>query len=210
MVISSSRNGTYRRLSTLAVVVLSGCITTHEPPSRDAHAHTALDPMHHYEPAPHDPDWLAAAARFHGHLGPWVVTGARIGRDACERLAANGYWNIDVVCCLPPSQQCPPQTCMLDGLQTSTGATYGKRNIHLRDATDDAFVVYVIRTAQPSAPAQGCAYRPRPGLLDLLAKAKPGNLEAIAREVAHRPLSELFDVQPLSQDEARRLTSPGP
>ena len=36
-------------------------------------------PKPHYRQLPTDPPWLVQAVQFHGHLGPWVVTGTRLG-----------------------------------------------------------------------------------------------------------------------------------
>ena len=36
-------------------------------------------PQPHYHPEPSDPAWLASVVQFHGHLGPSVVAGTRMG-----------------------------------------------------------------------------------------------------------------------------------
>ena len=40
-------------------------------------------PQPHYRPQPSDPAWLATVVQFHGHLGPSVVAGARMGMMGC-------------------------------------------------------------------------------------------------------------------------------
>lgn len=81
-------------------------------------------PHHHH--APGEVDDLAILRAFHGHLGPYVVAGLRLGRYALERLQADPHFGIeaDVYC---PDQ--PPPSCVLDGIQYSSGCTLGKRNI---------------------------------------------------------------------------------
>jgi formylmethanofuran dehydrogenase subunit E len=66
-------------------------------------------------------------AAFHGHLGPYIVLGYRIGRYAkkyfCHdpfHMAANVYCN-----------GTPPQSCLVDGVQIGSGCTLGKRNIDI-------------------------------------------------------------------------------
>lgn len=71
---------------------------------------------------------LELARSFHGHLGPFLVLGMLIGRCALELLNARKYFGVRVVIHCPPK---PPQSCIVDGLQLSTGATYGKGNIML-------------------------------------------------------------------------------
>ncbi len=69
--------------------------------------------------------------RFHGHLGPFVLLGVRMGEHACGELKMPRYFNLTVVVeCLDG----PPQTCMIDGLQLSTGTTMGKENISHKTA----------------------------------------------------------------------------
>lgn len=62
--------------------------------------------------------------RFHGHLGPYVILGYLMGKYAKLLLSKINY--ITVTC-----YQRPPISCILDGLQLSTGCTLGKNTIHL-------------------------------------------------------------------------------
>lgn len=81
---------------------------------------------------------LEEARRYHGHLGPWLVLGLRIGQVALERLRARKHFGVEVRVECPPQ---PPPSCLVDGLQFSTGATYGKRNIELLPAEKVRVVV---------------------------------------------------------------------
>ena len=69
---------------------------------------------------------LKEAERFHGHLGPWLVLGILMGDFAIRRLKAKKYFGIDVKVWGVDKK---PKSCLIDGLQLSTGATYGKGNI---------------------------------------------------------------------------------
>jgi len=84
---------------------------------------------------------LKMAAAFHGHLGPYLVLGLRLGHYALTTLRARKYFGIRVIVHCPPQ---PPPSCMVDGLQLSTGATYGKRNIEL--VPSDEIVVEFVNT----------------------------------------------------------------
>jgi formylmethanofuran dehydrogenase subunit E len=70
-------------------------------------------------------DLLTAAARFHGHLGPWLVLGLQAGAYARRKLDASPFDLQARVFC-PPST---PYTCFVDGVQFSSGCTMGKGNI---------------------------------------------------------------------------------
>ncbi len=99
-------------------------------------------PQPHYRPQKSDPDWLKTAAQFHGHLGPMMVFGARMGMAALRAVDAKGYFDVEIKCEGPMAK--PPASCFLDGLQISTGATLGKRNLAWVDAKK--IVVYVKNT----------------------------------------------------------------
>ncbi len=69
---------------------------------------------------------LEDAAALHGHLGPFLVIGYRIGLHAVEKLKPKNEFCLEVTAYLPAKT---PYTCMLDGLQCSTKCTLGKGNI---------------------------------------------------------------------------------
>jgi len=68
------------------------------------------------------PEW---AFEFHGHQCPFMPIGYRMGRLALEKLGLvrekdHGFF------VFPELGEAHPQTCMMDGIQAATGATYGK------------------------------------------------------------------------------------
>ncbi len=66
--------------------------------------------------------------QFHGHLGPYAVLGYRLGGWLLERLGCGKYFGAHITVTGPGVT---PFTCLLDGLQMSTGHTLGKRNLEL-------------------------------------------------------------------------------
>src|SRR3989338_7512418 len=70
---------------------------------------------------------LKQAAGFHGHLGPYLVLGLRAGDFALKKLGCKRYFGLEVRVWGADKK---PKSCLIDGLQLSTGATYGKGNIH--------------------------------------------------------------------------------
>ena len=161
--------------------------------------------MDFYVPDPSDPDWLAHAARFHGHLGPWVTVGAMIGRDAVKHLDTPGHWKIEVICWMPPEKQRTPFSCILDGLQATSGATWGKRNIRLDHSPevvlDNQPAVYVIRHSSDARPREGLVYHLTDKLTAIMADISPDRLEQISRDIASCDVDELFAVRPMTADE---------
>lgn len=69
---------------------------------------------------------LDMAIHFHGHLGSYLVVGLRMGLYGLKLLNAPGYFDLWM---RSYTTQQPPQSCMNDGLQLSTGCTLGKGNI---------------------------------------------------------------------------------
>ena len=70
------------------------------------------------------------AVSFHGHGGPFMVVGLRIGLEALNILDARGWFDIK---CKAELRWAPPDACVLDGIQVSTGCTLGKHNIEVEE-----------------------------------------------------------------------------
>jgi len=124
---------------------------------------------------------------FHGHLGPWLILGLKMGRAALTALKARKHFGVEVLARCPDS---PPPSCLVDGLQLGTGATYGKRNIVLEPS--DRFEVVVrnkdtgeaVRAAiLPAVPDQFRSWYEEMGE------------EACSRRVAEMPDEQLFTLE---------------
>jgi formylmethanofuran dehydrogenase subunit E len=70
---------------------------------------------------------LKEAVRFHGHLGPYLILGILAGEYALKKLNCQKYFGLEIGV---SGANKKPKSCLVDGLQLSTGATYGKGNIH--------------------------------------------------------------------------------
>jgi formylmethanofuran dehydrogenase subunit E len=79
---------------------------------------------------PKDKEWsdelYSRAEEFHGHGGPFMVIGLRMGQTALQMLDARGWFGIK---CNALLRWRPPDSCVLDGIQMSTGCTTGKHNL---------------------------------------------------------------------------------
>ena len=68
---------------------------------------------------------LKKIEQFHGHLGPYVVIGYRMGKIANERLGEDPFSkNVFIY-----TGTKPPLSCIVDGIQISSGCTLGKGNL---------------------------------------------------------------------------------
>ena len=153
-----------------------------------------------------DPEWLAYAAQFHGHLGPWATAGLRAGMCARRAVEAEGYFDVELTVEGPLVK--PPHSCFLDGLQVSTGATLGKRNLKWVRAEKICVRVKNTRTGKVAH------VRPTATLMELLTSFKPRpkaaetgtqpdeddhnradrELESIARRIARLSEKEILEV----------------
>jgi len=180
-----------RFLTTIVLLGLSTCCFGAEPMTRL--------PRPHFHPSAADPAWLAQAVQFHGHLGPWAIAGLRAGLCARGAVKADGYFDVDVTVEGPFVK--PPHSCFLDGLQVSTGATLGKRNLKWKKA--EKIVVRLKNTRSGKV----VEVRPTPALMKLVTSFKPSAksddhdhgldhspLETIARRIAVMPEKEILRV----------------
>lgn len=67
--------------------------------------------------------------KFHGHLGPFLVLGIKMGILALKKLNSKGYFDLSVAVEL---EKHPPVYCLVDGIQISTGCSLGKGNIKVK------------------------------------------------------------------------------
>jgi formylmethanofuran dehydrogenase subunit E len=101
-------------------------------------------PQPHYHQQATDPAWMKYAVQLHGHLGPMLTFGARMGMASLQAVDAKGYFDVEVTCEGPFVQ--PPESCFLDGIQISTGATMGKRNLHWIESNEIVIRVKNVRS----------------------------------------------------------------
>jgi formylmethanofuran dehydrogenase subunit E len=66
------------------------------------------------------------AIKFHGHLGPYLILGILAGELSLKKVGAKKYFGLEVKVYGADQK---PKSCLIDGLQLSTGATFGKGNI---------------------------------------------------------------------------------
>jgi formylmethanofuran dehydrogenase subunit E len=69
---------------------------------------------------------LKEAINFHGHLGPYLVLGILAGEFGIKKIKCRKHFGLKVKV---RGANKKPKSCLIDGLQLSTGATYGKGNI---------------------------------------------------------------------------------
>lgn len=74
---------------------------------------------------------IKRAAKFHGHLGPFLVLGLRMGLAGLRELnLKGGERKLQVTAKLPYSI---PYSCTVDGLQIATKCTAGNKRLNIVD-----------------------------------------------------------------------------
>ena len=75
------------------------------------------------------------AQKLHGHLGPFLVIGVRMGMIAKKALSVSddqcGFLKANVKVPL-----FPPFSCLLDGIQASTSCTVGNQRLTIEDSEE--------------------------------------------------------------------------
>jgi len=126
---------------------------------------------------------LGAAAAFHGHLGPYLVIGLKAGSLANSILGKDPFRVVANVSC-PPK---PPHSCIIDGVQFSTGCTMGKNNITLTPAQE---IVIVFRKG-----SEALELRIKRQVADRITSVGREGSEALSRELYGMVGTEIFEVK---------------
>jgi len=73
---------------------------------------------------------IEQGTHLHGHLGPFLIAGIRMGLLALELLDSRGYFGIQAE---SQTGTITPLSCLTDGVQIGSGCTLGKGNIRVTD-----------------------------------------------------------------------------
>ena len=86
-------------------------------------------PVQSQEKIEQSEDFLLRAIEFHGHLDLYLVLGLKAGLFANQIFGREPMKTEAFI----KTKTTPPQSCFADGVQFSTGCTFGKRNIFLTE-----------------------------------------------------------------------------
>ena len=74
---------------------------------------------------------LEKAAEFHGHLGPFLTIGVKMGLIGLNKVGIDRSESLTVIASLPFHV---PFSCIIDGIQVSTNCTVGNRKLSINDS----------------------------------------------------------------------------
>jgi formylmethanofuran dehydrogenase subunit E len=131
---------------------------------------------------------LKEAVSFHGHLGPYLVLGLLAGEYALRKLNCKKYFGLEIKVWGADKK---PKSCLIDGLQLSTGATYGKGNI--RKLSGRSIVIFF----KKKDAKQSMRLRLTRELINRLdSLSGHSDSEKFAKGLVCADVGELFNIQP--------------
>jgi hypothetical protein len=131
---------------------------------------------------------LARVSDVHGAAGPWAVAGYRIGERALKELGLPRHsFRLLVVHRSPAEVQ---YSCVADGLQAATGASPGKLNLKLEEATPDRLSTAVTDRET----GRTLTFTLRPEFVRSVLNLPHDRLEDEGRRVAALPDGAIFTV----------------
>ena len=119
--------------------------------------------------------------RFHGHDGPYLALGYRLGRYLVKKLEPKGIMGLRIT--VKTAMQ-KPFTCVLDGLQCSTFATLGKGNLITKSTRRPEIIVSVRKGTRV------LKFRMSRTAWGICSNAV--DLEKAARKILRTPVNELW------------------
>jgi formylmethanofuran dehydrogenase subunit E len=125
---------------------------------------------------------VAELAAFHGHLGPYIVLGYRIGKYVRENFSDDPFRMKAEVHCAGV----PPESCLADGVQLGSGCTLGKRNIEIIPSKSISCIF--------ESEGRRIVLTPRPFPEPEKDIDPEAAIEAVAEDMYYLPDADLFDL----------------
>jgi len=133
---------------------------------------------------------VARVTTIHGGAGPWVVAGYRMGEYALARLGLERQsFDLEVIHHTPQEVQF---SCIADGAAAATGASAGKLNLHLVDATE----ADVATTYRRKSTGQAVTLRPSRAFVARFHDVPREQLAEAGRTVLALPDRDVFEELP--------------
>jgi formylmethanofuran dehydrogenase subunit E len=133
---------------------------------------------------------IKKAADFHGHLGPFLVIGVRMGKIAQKNLNTNTIENkLRAIVKIPLS---PPFSCILDGIQATTKCTIGNQKLRIENSQKEITARF---ENQNSDKRMKISVNPKT-VEELMNRLSEGVSDReLAGKIVHMPESQLFTIE---------------
>jgi len=191
-----------RSSSTIAAIALSLAAAACGPTAPAARPASELAPAHGHGHHAHPPSTSNAAldpiekkldevAAIHGAPGPWAVAGYRMSEYALAKLGLpRGSFDLEVVHWTPKEVR---YSCIADGAAAHSGASLGKLNLSLVEATaDNVLTIY-----RDKKNGKSIALRPTASFRERYADTPREKARELGREVLGLPAEQVFEEIPV-------------
>jgi formylmethanofuran dehydrogenase subunit E len=135
---------------------------------------------------------IKKAADFHGHLGPFLVIGVRMGLIGVRELEVKG--NDEMLHVTAMLKYSVPFSCVVDGIQVTTKCTIGNKKLRLRSSSGIAARFELQRGEQVTVAVDPTAFERLKNEL-LSENVPPEEVQKLAYLLAHMPEEELFIIR---------------
>ena len=136
--------------------------------------------------------WVKTAADFHGHLGPFLALGVRIGLIGLRELQTRrGDLKLHATTLLACKV---PFSCTIDGIQAVTQCTVGNGRLQIKNVKNRFAASFQLNQKSE------VTITLKPAKFDELKNALPKTVHSyryiqLARKIASLPESELFSIK---------------
>lgn len=131
------------------------------------------------------------AADFHGHLGPFLVIGVRMGNAARRALKPHITENskLQITAKIP---FLTPFSCIIDGIQITTNCTVGNQKLKIENSKKEIMASFELQNSDDSLEVSV-----NPKIIEkLINKLSSGaSNEELAWEIASMPDKQLFNIK---------------
>jgi formylmethanofuran dehydrogenase subunit E len=135
---------------------------------------------------------IKKAADFHGHLGPFLVIGIRIGLIGLRELELKqDTEKLQVTASLKYSV---PFSCVLDGIQVTSGCTFGNQKLTLKNSPGIAAEFQIPNKKQLTVAVNQTAFDKLKKKL-LSEKVSNHEMQRLAQLIASMPEKDLFVIK---------------
>jgi len=131
---------------------------------------------------------LNNAVRLHGHLGPFLVIGVRMGRIAKKNLTPKAEGDVKMQANLKIPLY-TPFSCVIDGVQATTNCTIGNQKLRIENSRGKISGRFELQN-----PPEILEIIVNPDIIEGLAQKMSKGIasEELATQVAFMPESQLF------------------
>jgi len=133
---------------------------------------------------------LDKAADFHGHLGPFLVIGVRMGLIGVRELGVKG--NDEQLRVTAMTKDFTPFSCVIDGIQVATKCTIGNKKLRVKNSSGIAARFELQNRRCVSVAVNPVAFNKLKN--DLPENVSSEELRELAQLVVSMPEEELFIV----------------